>query len=137
MCAWAVSALEAGFDTESLRVLASMSLEAMPNFFETKSYFAKALQELQLPVPSTREEALREYARSVAQDLVMGQMTVKNALNNIHCSVVSELDHPPDLQGWCYLWEGNSPDGSFAEMSEVELEQAACAFARAWLASTD
>jgi hypothetical protein len=108
ICAWAVSALEAGFDTESLRTLAGMSLEVLPSFFEARPYFMRALQELQLSLPSNREEALRAY--------------------------VVPLNHPPDLMGWCYLWEGNAPDGTFAKMSEEDLERAAREFARTWLA---
>jgi hypothetical protein len=134
ICAWAVSALEAGFDTESLRTLAGMSLEVLPSFFEARPYFMRALQELQLSLPSNREEALRAYVRSVAQDLVVGRRAVESALQDIHSAVVVPLNHPPDLMGWCYLWEGNAPDGAFAKMSDEDLEQAAREFARTWLA---
>jgi hypothetical protein len=135
--AWAASALEAGFDSESVRVLAGMSLEALPSFFEARPYFIRALHELQLSVPSSREDALRAYTRIVAEDLVLGRITVESALNDIHSAVVGPLNHPPDLMGWCYLWEGNAPDGSFVEMSKEELQQAAREFARTWLTSSD
>jgi hypothetical protein len=137
ICAWAVSALEAGFDTESVRILAGTSLEALPSFFEARPYFMRALQELQLSVPTSREEALRAYTRSVAEDLVLGRIAVESALDDIHSAVVGPLNHPPDLMGWCYLWEGNAPDGSFAEMSKEELKEAAREFAKTWLASSD
>ena len=136
ICAWAVSALEAGFDTENVRILAGMSLDAPPSFFEAQPYFMRALQELQLSVPS-REEALRAYAGSVAENLLLGDITVERALDSIHSMVVSPLNHPPDLMGWCYLWEGNAPDGSFAEMSKEEFHQVALEFAKTWLASSD
>lgn len=135
VCAWAVSALEAGFDTENVRILAGMSLDAPPSFFEAQPYFMRALQELRLSVPS-REEALRAYARSVAEDLVSGRITVESALYTIHSVVVSPLHHPPDLMGWCYLWEGNAPDGSFAEMTKEEFNQVTHKFAKTWLANS-
>ncbi len=137
ICAWAVSALEAGFDAENVRILAGMSLEALPSFFEARPYFMSAVQELRISVPSSREEALRAYARSVAEDLVLGHTAVESALAEIHSAVVGPLNHPSDLMGWCYLWEGNAPDGSVAEMSKEELEQAAHEFAKTWLASSD
>lgn len=131
---WAVAALEAGFDTEALAILASMSLEYEPSLYDIKPYLTKALQELHIPEPVNQESVLRTYARSVAEDLASGQTPVRTALDEIHSVIVGPLNHPDDLMGWCYLWEGNSADGSFAEMTEQETEQEARAFAVKWLA---
>ena len=136
ICAWAVSALEAGFDTENMRILAGMSVGRLSSFVEARSYFMMALQELQIAVPSSREDALRAYARSVAEDIVAGRAAIDAALNEIHSTVVWPLNHPADLVGWCYLWEGYAPDGSFADLSKEELDQTAREFARTWLEGT-
>jgi hypothetical protein len=49
--------------------------------------------------------------------------------------VVSPLNHAKDLMGWCYLWEGLTPDGSFGAVTGAELERAARDFAARWLAA--
>lgn len=133
VCEWAVSALEAGFDTEALRMLGGMSLQGDPTLYEAKPYLAKALQELGIPEPRNRESVLRAYARNVATELVSGEIGAQKALDDIHSVVVDSLNHPADLMGWCYLWEGNAPDGSCAEVSEQEFELEARAFAQSWL----
>jgi hypothetical protein len=48
---------------------------------------------------------------------------------------VSPLNHAEDLMGWCYLWEGLAPDGSFAAVTGPDLERATRAFAARWLAA--
>lgn len=55
----------------------------------------------------------------------------------MHSAVVGPLNHPDDLMGWCYLWEGNPPDGTFEDLSDAEIESEARAFAAKWLASLD
>lgn len=134
ICAWAVSALEADFDSEALRVLAGMSFERAPGYFETEPIFRTALRELHLAIPASREEALRAYAQNVAEDLLAGRASVEQALHDIHRSVVGPLSHPADLMPWCYLWEGLAPDGSYGELSKEQLERAAREFAEKWLA---
>ena len=62
-CRWALSALEAGFDTPSLRILAGMFFDPLPGFFEVRPYLDGALRELNISV-SSRDEVLREYARA-------------------------------------------------------------------------
>ena len=47
-CDWAIGALEAGFDNEALRVLASMSLSYEPSIYEARPYLDAALRELQV-----------------------------------------------------------------------------------------
>ncbi len=136
-CGWAVGALEAGFDTDALAILAGMSLERELSFYEAEPFLTKALQELHIFEPVNRESVLRNYAMSVVAALVYGKMSARTALDEIHSFVVEPLGHPADLMGWCYLWEGNSADGSFAEVSEQEIEQEAKAFALRWLASVE
>jgi hypothetical protein len=60
-------------------------------------------------------------------------LAIEHAWNEIQGTVVGPLNHPADLMGWCYLWEGNAPDGSFAGLSREELDRTAREFARTWL----
>jgi hypothetical protein len=131
-CAWAVSALEAGFDSENLRILAGMASDRPPTFFEVRPYLEKALREIHVSSPSDGGTILRTYARSLAEDLV-SRVGSEDILNAIHGAVVSPLNHPHDLMGWCYLWEGFAADGSFAELAADQLESAAREFAERWL----
>jgi hypothetical protein len=134
-CRWALSALEAGFDTPSLRILAGMSFDPQPGFFEIRPYLDAALSELNLPASPSRDEVLREYARALAEELLAGVRPVEATLEVIHRSVVSPLNHAKDLMGWCYLWEGLTPDGSFGAVTGPELERATRDFAARWLAA--
>ena len=134
MCRWALAALEAGFDTRALRILAGMSLDPLPSFFEMRPYLEAALEELGVPVNADRDAVLRGYARSLAEEIVAGAGPIESVLEEMHGSVVSPLHHADDLRGWCFLWEGNTPDGSFAELSGEQLERAAREFAAQWLA---
>jgi hypothetical protein len=133
-CEWAVVALEAGFDTEALAMLASISLEREPNLYEAKPYLMQALQELQIPEPTDQEAVLRAYAKSLAEDIASGHVPARAALDEMHSVVVGPLNHPLDLMGWCHLWEGNSADASFTQISEQETELETEVFAKKWLA---
>jgi hypothetical protein len=137
VCEWAVVALEAGFDTEALAMLSSISLEREPNLYEAMPYLRQALHELHIPEPTDQEEVLRAYAKSLAEDIASSQMPARAALDEMHSVVVGPLNHPSDLMGWCYLWEGNSADASFTQISEKDTELEAKVFAKMWLASLD
>ncbi|MEQ1775647.1 MAG: hypothetical protein ABL891_17860 [Burkholderiales bacterium] len=133
VCGWAVAALEAGFDTESLRILASMSSDKAVSFFDVQPYLHTALAEFDLPERLDREATLRNYARALAMDIATDCIAASSALSLMHSCVVSPLGHPADLMGWCYLWEGYSADGLFAEMSDDEIENATREYAIKWL----
>lgn len=135
-CDWAIGALEAGFDNEALRVLAGMSLSYEPSIYEARPYLDAALRELQVTERQPKETVLRAYGRRIAIELAAGLIPSALALHEMHSVVVSPLDHPRDLMGWCYLWEGNHADGSFAEMSDDEAEREARTFAATWLADS-
>jgi hypothetical protein len=110
-----------------------MSFDPLPGFFEVRPYLDGALRELNVSV-SSRDEVLREYARALAEELLAGVRPVEATLEVIHRAVVSPLNHAEDLMGWCYLWEGLAPDGSFGAVTGPELERATRDFAARWLA---
>jgi hypothetical protein len=136
-CRWAVAALEAGFDTPSLRILAGMSLGRGSSFFEVRPYLDGALSELDPPARTSRDEILRAYARVLAEELLAGMRPVDATLEVMHDTVVSPLKHAEDLMGWCYLRDGliATPDGIFEPVSGPELERATRLFAARWLAA--
>jgi hypothetical protein len=131
-CRWAVSALEAGFDTPALRILAGMAFGALPNFLEVRPYLDAALGELNVVVDSSRDDILRGYARHLAEELLAGARPVAATLEAMHQAVVSPLNHAEDLMGWCYLWEGLAPNGT-CEVTGKDLDRAARDFAAHWL----
>ena len=135
VCSWALSALEAGYDAESLRILAAMSLERPPVYSEVEHWFLRSLAELQIAVPEERDVVLRACMTEIAEDLASGRAAVDEALDTIHSCVVSPLGHPQDLMGWCFLWEGNSANGE-GELPDSQREVAVRKFAREWLSGS-
>ena len=136
-CRWAIAALESGFDTPSLRILAGMSLDRASSLFEVRPHLDGALSELDLPARASRDEILRAYARVLAEELLAGVRPVDATLEAMHDAVVSPLNHADDLMGWCYLRDGltPAPDGTFASVTGPELERATRLFAARWLAA--
>ena len=132
-CQWALAALEAGFDTPSLRILAGLSFDPHPALSDVRPCLDTALEELGLPVHPSRDEILRAYARVLAEELLAGTRPVEATLDVIHGSVVAPLNHAEDLMGWCFLWERLTPD-SFDSVTGSELERATRDFAARWLA---
>jgi heme oxygenase len=112
-----------------------MSFDPGQAVSEVRPYLETALTELNLGVSSGPDEVLREYARALAEELLAGGRPVEAALEEMHRAVVSPLKHPEDLMGWCYLWEGLAPDGSFDAVTGRDLERATRAFAAQWLAA--
>jgi len=108
---WAVNALEAEFDTPSIRTLAGLDLCGEPVRAETVPAFESSLLELEIELPDPDTTA-RLYMLEVAAAIVMRSIAPQVGAELIHSRVVSPLEHPPDLQPWCFVWEGNSADCS-------------------------
>ncbi len=119
---WAVDALVDGYDVPTIRTLAGLDLDGWPNSVEVEGLVETALGELGVP-QTDRHSRAREYVREVASAIVAKTIAPQEGANRIHQRVISPLDHPKDLQGWCYLWEGNAADCSRAlEDSEIDQE---------------
>lgn len=127
-----MSALEAGYDSESLRILASMSLESQPVYSEAEYWLLRALDELEIAVPDSQSVVLLAYPAEIAVSLAAGNGSVDEALDMIHSCVVSPLGHPEDLMGWCFLWEGHTADGE-RELAESQRDIEVRKFAKEWL----
>lgn len=74
-----IKALESGMDTETLRMLASLSPHEA---FEAKDLFEKMLSEFGLPAMS-RADAARTYARAISKQIVDGQLSPSAGANRL------------------------------------------------------
>lgn len=117
LTAWAVYALETGYDSPSLRILAGL---ASPTWLsEAKPYFDRAIAELGIAIPDD-EGLLRGYLKVVAQKIVEEEIPPGIGADLIHSRVLTPLGHPEDLRGWCFLWEGLDPQ-TYEILSENDL----------------
>ncbi|MBE2200490.1 MAG: hypothetical protein IAE79_17880 [Anaerolinea sp.] len=129
---WAVNALIEGFEAPSLTILAGLDLGGMVSSFEAEDYFDKSVQELELILPDD-ETILRLYFSEVVHQIAAGKIDPKQGIDKIHRRVIDPLSHPTDLMAWCYLWEGNSPEGHLVEYSDEEYSETIIAYAQTWI----
>jgi hypothetical protein len=128
---WAVDALSDGHDVPSIRILAGLDLEGSVESWDAAPLIEAALRELDLPQVD-RNSLAREYVREVATAIVSREMAPQEGANLIHRLVITPLNHPPELQAWCYLWEGNAADCSCV-LEESEIDKAIVDYAAAFL----
>ncbi len=155
---WAMRALMDGFDSPSLGILAGLDLGSRSRFsvdlFEAYEYFLRVIKELALPIPDIElalsfpdvwttvpfpydETALRRHLNELAEQIREGVIDPVLGIDRIHREVVDPLHHPSDLMPWCFLWEGNTPDGRLGEYSKEEYSMAIMTLATLWLKSVD
>lgn len=116
---WAVSSLEAGLDTKSIRILASLQ---KPLFsIEVEDYFYRSLKELGWKLPEPKECVI-EYARFLSEEILSGGVLPVEGCRRIYKAVVF-LEYPPELSNWFYLDEGLVPD-AYKELTSAELDAA-------------
>jgi hypothetical protein len=126
---WATEALEAGFDSPSLRMVAAARTPT--SWFAVESDFRNALRELGVERYPTEEDALRFHGAEIAEGLLAGRMDAEAALEEFHRTVVSPLMHPADLQTWCHLAEGYDP--SHGQIDDARRKLLAYQVARKYL----
>jgi len=134
LVAWALRALEAGTESSNLFILAGLPTRSCRA--DAEPYFERVLQELKIVVPR-RDLLLRKYIVTLAKAIVSGSIDVQLALDRIHKHVINPLNHPKDLQGWCYLWERNSPDLSHPLTSKSSIEALARQYAEKYLSENN
>jgi hypothetical protein len=98
---WAMHVLEGGADSESPRVLASLTLENLPNPWEVDSLFRRSLNEMGWP-PLRRKELLRQRARDLCEDFLSGRLPPRRLTHELYHTAV-DLDYPTDLSAWVEL----------------------------------
>ena len=116
---WAVSCLEAGLDTKSIRILASLQKPMFPT--EVVDYFYRSLKELGWNFPEPKDCVI-EYARFIAEEILCGKVSPVEGCRQIY-KVVLFLEYPPELMSWLYLDEGLEPT-AYRELTGAELDAA-------------
>jgi hypothetical protein len=113
MVEWAVNAMQAGYDSESLAILAGSDHDTTE---EREIYFWKSVQELN--INTTREESLliNDYAEYVAKSVINNQITPASGLRkmlNICISYGYDSRYMPfyeiDEDLGYIRWDGSSP----------------------------
>jgi hypothetical protein len=127
LAGWAVRALTDGFDSPALRRLAGLDppvtcSEAMP-------VFERAVRELDLAMPDSKDALYRAWLAVLAQEIVDGTRAASEALQLVHRDVLGPLNHPEDLMPWCHLWEGQDPV-TFRSLDDGAIEAMVLALAR-------
>ncbi len=107
----AVAALEDGYDSPSLRVLAGLTSEAME---DAGALFGRALAELPLPLPTGREAVLC-LARNTAKAVLGGAMSPHDGARHIwEVSLRLPAEHVPELDTFVYAaseWPDRPDEG--------------------------
>src|SRR5689334_20239753 len=107
---WAVQALTEDFDSPSLAILASLDISNVVLLWEAEQFFQKVIFELGWSIPD-KDTILRTHFITFVHNIQNGTIDPEIGIDRIHREVISPLEHPSDLQGWCLLWEGNAPIG--------------------------
>jgi hypothetical protein len=95
---WATDQLVAGLDSPNLRIRAGLSGD---DGEETRSYFARALADLGIPVPDQRE-CLIQQCGDIARDVLGGAMAPFTAFG-VLWRITRKLNYPAVLRCWTRL----------------------------------
>jgi len=93
---WAIKCLEKGYDSKSLRMLASMS--KWDSASELDDYLQRSLKELSWDKIET-QDYLMKYAEILAQEIIEDKTDPVKASHNIY-QILVDLDYPSELHGW-------------------------------------
>jgi hypothetical protein len=99
---WAVKVLERGFDSRSLRMLASMKTFDSP--VEKDDFLGRSLRELNWDKININE-CLLSYSRIIAKDIIEDRLDPIEGAQEIY-TIVTTLNYPSELQGWNMIDEG-------------------------------
>ena len=119
---WALAALEAGQDSEHLRMLAGLG--AYPHWQDVRDYFGRALEELGLELPPAAQ-VIPEYIRDVARGILSGAVGPDAGLHKIYWALQTEGVQVPqeEYETWLYLEDGLEP-GTYQELRGADREMA-------------
>ncbi len=124
---WAVFMLEDGYDTEHLRMLASLS--PAPDSADVAYYFGQTIHELNWIVPPA-PILLRLYAQDIARSILDGTVPPLDGCHKIY-GIYRDLGHPDDMRPWLYLDDGLEP-GTYEELEgenwDLAIQQEAWRF---------
>jgi hypothetical protein len=93
---WAIKCLEKGYDSRSLRILASMNSSDSASEFD--QYLKRSLKELGWE-KIDRQDFLIRYAKILAKGIIKGKADPIDASRDIY-QILKNLDYPSELHGW-------------------------------------
>ena len=93
---WAIKCLERGYDSKSLRILASMS--KCDSDSELDNYFQRSLKELGWN-KIEKQDYLMSYAKILAREIIEEKSDPIKASRKIY-QILVDLDYPTELHGW-------------------------------------
>jgi hypothetical protein len=102
---WAVFMLEEGYDTEHLRMLASLG--PAPDLADVTYSFDQTIHELNwivAPLPIL----LRLYAQDIARNILEDTRPPLDGCHEIY-AIYRDLGYPDDMKPWLYLDDGLEP----------------------------
>jgi hypothetical protein len=104
---WAITCLEEGFDSKSLRLLAGMS-KTHSIKADFKDLFRHSLSELNWNYLD-KKESLFNHAKEIAKQILADEIESVEAVDKIH-EICVHLDYPNELEIWNLLYDGHSND---------------------------
>jgi hypothetical protein len=122
-CAWAMSLLEQGLETQNLAILATL-LKPI-NEFEADDYFNRVLKELSIERPND-EKAIEGYAKVLMKEVVDGSLGPEVGASMIYSANV-KLDYPGSFGEFTVLedeWYCESINGWSKEQRRNEIIKA-------------
>ena len=125
---WAISSLETGFDTKSIRILASLQKPLFPT--EVENYFYRSLKELGWNLPEPKKCVI-EYAYLIAEDILSGKILPVLGCHRIYDAMIF-LDCPSKMAAWTYLYDEMQPE-PFMYLAGKELDDAIIKEARKFI----
>jgi hypothetical protein len=113
---WAVSCLEKGLDTKSIRILASM-FDAK-SLSEIDTYFQRSLDELGWKFPEEKE-CLERNAKFIAQQILDKEISPKDGCRKIYeiSTVLEQIAYPTRSINWSGLFWG------YEDLPEDEMDK--------------
>lgn len=86
---WAVSALELGYESENLCILAGLDHEDTE---EREEYFWKSIEDLKLDVEKTEDELIEKYAMTIANKAIKKEIGIDYAFSQMR-KIVSATEY--------------------------------------------
>jgi len=119
---WALAALEAGQDSEHLRMLAGLGTN--PHWQDVRDYFERAREELGQELPPVGQ-VIPLFVSDVAQGIVDGTVAPLLGCREIYHALQVEGVQVPQLEyeAWLYLEDGLEP-GTYQELAGAALTEA-------------
>lgn len=112
---WAYTQLENGIDSVNINVLAGLT--SFDNYFETESYFLKALHDLNIQIPPD-EIAVKNYARLICNKILNNEISEADGCHLL-ATICLDRDYSPEYRVWLDIEENPGqqlPENDIAQL---------------------